>query len=61
MTSKEYQDSKSFVIHVHDIARKYESEFLRGVADRMDESIEEIKKDQRLKQKQLTELNWDGD
>ena len=55
MTSKEYQDSKSFVIHVHDIARKYESEFLRGVADRMDESIED------LKQKQLTELNWDGD
>jgi hypothetical protein len=61
MTTKEYQESKSFVIHVHDIARKYESDFLRGVADRMDESIEDRKLDQRLKQKQLTELNWDGD
>lgn len=61
MTSKEYQESKSFVIHVHDIARKYESEFLREVADRMDESIEDRKMDQRLKQKKLTELNWDGD
>jgi hypothetical protein len=61
MTTKEYQESKSFVIHVHDIARKYESDFLRGVADRMDENIEDRKLDQRLKQKQLTELNWDGD
>ena len=41
MNYERYLGDKNFVIHLHDIARKYDSEFLRGVADRMDKVIEE--------------------
>lgn len=41
MSFEEYGNDKDFVIHLHDIARTYESDFLRKVADRMDFMIEE--------------------
>ena len=61
---------EEFVIHLHQMARKYDSDFLRRVADRMSDMIKELRVkpttrygriDQITKQKQLTELNWDGD
>ena len=41
---KEYLSDKDFVIHVHDMAREYDSEMLRRLADRLDFMIEERKK-----------------
>ena len=41
MNYKRYLADKNFVIHLKGMARKYDSEFLRGVADRMDKVIEE--------------------
>jgi len=38
-----YGKDKDFIIHLHDMARNYESDFLRRVADRMDFMIEERK------------------
>jgi len=43
MSLAEYGNDKDFVVHLHDIARTYESDFLRRVADRMDFMIEERK------------------
>ena len=41
MSYDEYTKLKDMVIQLHGMARKYESEFLRDVADRMDFMIEE--------------------
>lgn len=41
-----YLNDKDFVVQLHDMARKYESDFLRRVADRMDFLIEEKRKDE---------------
>ena len=43
MTEREGED-KNFVVSIHDIARKYDSDFLRRVADKMSELIEEKKR-----------------
>lgn len=42
-----YLGDKDFVVQLHDMARKYESDFLRKVADRMDIMIEENRSEQR--------------
>lgn len=39
----EYFRDKKFVAHIHDMANKYDSEFLRNVADRMNFIIKERK------------------
>lgn len=43
MTYEEYHTDKDFIIHLHNMAREYDSTFLRKVADRMDFMIEERK------------------
>ena len=42
-----YRSDKEFVVHLYDMARKYDSEFLRSIADRMDYIIEERKRDKK--------------
>lgn len=43
----DYLSDKDFVIHVHDMAREYDSEMLRRLADRLDFMIEERKENGR--------------
>ena len=45
-TIENYWKDKQLVKQLHDMARHYESEFLRSVADRMDFMIEENRKDE---------------
>jgi HD superfamily phosphohydrolase YqeK len=47
MTIQDYAKDKQLVIQLHDMARHYDSEFLRNVADRMDFMIEENRKHDR--------------
>jgi len=47
MNNEQYGKDKDFVIHLHDIARQYDSNFLRKVADRMDALIEENRENER--------------
>lgn len=39
---------KQLVVQLHDMARKYDSDFLRRVADRMDFMIEEKRRNEQL-------------
>lgn len=41
MSIQDYANDKDLVIQLHNMARHYESEFLRTVADKMDSMIEE--------------------
>ena len=43
----QYLKDKDFVTHLHDMARKYDSPLLRKVADRMDDLIEENKRNEQ--------------
>jgi HD superfamily phosphohydrolase YqeK len=47
MNNEQYGKDKDFVIHLHDIARQYDSNFLHKVADRMDALIEENRENER--------------
>ena len=44
MNIQDYTKDKRLVIQLHEMARHYDSEFLRNVADKMDMMIEEKKK-----------------
>lgn len=49
MNYQQYLNDKKFVMSIKDMARKYDSDFLHGVADRMDNMIEEnIDNDKQL-------------
>lgn len=48
MNMQKYFEDKDFVIHLQDMARKYDSSLLRKVADRFDELVEE-KRDNEFK------------
>lgn len=41
-------EDKQLVVQLHTMARKYDSDFLRRVADRMDFMIEEKKRNEQL-------------
>jgi hypothetical protein len=41
MNIQDYAEDKGLVIQLHEMARHYDSEFLRNVADKMDIMIED--------------------
>lgn len=46
MNIQDYANDKDLVVQLHNMAKHYESELLRNVADRMDFMIEEKRKDE---------------
>ena len=47
MTYDEYLNDKDFVVHLHWMAREYDSDYIRRIADRMDGLIEEKRDNER--------------
>lgn len=47
MSVEDYLSNKQMVTQLHSMARRYDSEFLRTVADKMDIMIEENRNEQR--------------